>query len=170
MFCHFPFCDSLAHQIHILFLSFLSLSPHFASFPCTFPPWGCHLPFPPVDRISAAVTSTEAAPPCFLPSLQNSLPRSLLVTLPPSLSIPSSSLLASISFRAELCVCVCVCNPDSLQPNWTVADFKHHGNNFCQHQGSLFLPFPAFPFYVSPPAPLLFSILCHCRSLHFSCI
>lgn len=52
-----------------------------------------------------------------------------------------------------------MCNPDYLQPNWTFADFKRHGNNLCQDRGSLFppcsclsisrLPFPLTSFFFS---------------------
>lgn len=59
------------------------------------------------------------------------------------------------------CVCACVCNSDSLQPNWTVAAFKHYRNNFSQHQRFLSLlptPFYFSPF-CSPPFPFSLHLL-----------
>lgn len=121
-----------------------------------------------MDRISAAVTSTEAALPWFLPSLQNSLPLSLHITILSFLSSPPRSLLLSLTGQSGVgCVCVCVCvhacvcNSDSLQPNWTVAAFKHYRNNFSQHQRFLSLlptPFYFSPF-CSPPFPFSLHLL-----------
>lgn len=102
---NFAVCFSHTLVSDIFPVIFISLRPHLPSSP---PP--THFlhgsvmpPLPPLDRISAAVTSVEAAPPWFLPSLRTSLPLSLFITNPPSLSSSSSSLvLASISYRAGL--------------------------------------------------------------------
>ena len=161
-----PLAVCFSHTLVLdIFLSFLSLSvPSCLRLPPTHFLHGSVIPpLPPLDGISAAVTSVEAAPPWFLPSLRTSLPLSLFITNPPSLASSSSSsslVLASISYRASV---VSVCNPDYLQPNWTVADFKRHGNNFCRDRASLFppcsclsisrLPFPLTSFFFFPSLP-----------------
>lgn len=146
-------CDSFTQWIFIFFFCHFYLFLSLASFPCAFPSWECHLPFLQWIGFQLLSQAWRLLSPGFCHLSQNSLPFSLLITIPPSRSCPPRSLPLSLT-RLN---CLHVCNPDFLQTNWNVADFKHHGNNFSKNQGSFACLFLPLSFYFSPC--FLFSLL-----------
>lgn len=152
-----PRCDPCTHT----FCIFLSCLPPTLSspprFPAHFPSRDCHLPFPPVDWIFSRCHRHGGCSPspgfCHLSKTRCHFHSPSHPSPPLS---PHPCFLASISYRAELCVRerVCqrlVCNPDSLQPKsilfeiWSIME--------------TFLPTPTFHFHISSSLlPPLFSL------------
>lgn len=153
-------CDFLTHYFYIFLLSLLSISPHLPRIPAhflhgsvisLFLQWIGFQLLSQARRLLSLGFCHLSKTHCHFHSSSPSLP------LYPLLLAPCLYLL-----KARV---VCVCNPNSVQPNWNVADYKHHGNNFCKQQGRFPPPIPAFLCHLSP---FLFFLLS--SSPPFSCV